>query len=382
MGLIRFKTVDDFRAMYGPEFGDIAYEMYKADDPLLQGTTGNYLAHATALVWANLNFESNPFSLIRKVNGATSNDKFRVVTGRPSTGSNGIAEGGGIPENVKHDFAFVHVTPKWVATSFKASQYAIASAERGQALKWEDMVALWAKDYVYFLSNDLMTHNGLSSYSSNKPARLDTIIGSYGEISNCNDVDGNAYTTGELDLYNSTIDRDTSASWQDAVVLHNSSTERDFHPSLLRDLETAVARNSGKYQHPDQTWLTGYDGVQRIGEEIESKQRFMDVSFETFQSNGVKTFAGRKAGFKVTSFDNMPIISTQTCPGGTLSHWYLIDRQFMFMNMMEPTRYFQAGIREGKHLYTREYAEEGLYQTAYEVVSTFMGAHGKVRDLK
>jgi hypothetical protein len=381
-----FKSIEAFRSVHGPGYGDQLFEMYKADSPIELNDAGNYLAHASKMIWANLNMESNLIGSLTKVDGSTmqAKDKFRVITGRPSTLVSPVTAGGAPPDMQKHTYAFVHVTPKWMASNFGTDQVALAASGRGQAIGWEDQVALWAREHVVGLNQSLFTHNGLATYdATNAPARIDTICASYSELNSCTDADGNAYAAGEFDLYNGTIDRDTAASWQDATVLHNSAVDRDFSLGLLRDLETAVAKNSGRIRTPDHVWLTGYDGQQLIGEHTQTFQRFMGVDFQAITGpGGVSTQSGRSIGWQVNKFDEMPIIASQHCPADTTDRWYLMDRRYVFMNMQDPTQYVESGIRQKQQLLINAFQQEGMYHTAFETVCTFFGAQGKLRDLQ
>ena len=143
MGVAILKTIGDFQRAYGPKWGDLAYKaVFKADDPLLTSSGGNYATHYGAGLWAQMNQEYNFYSILPKVpwGGPNKEDGWRVITAFPQDLVLPVGEDGGIPDDVMASFAKLYTTPVDLITPFSESLRAYSVGNRGQGITWRDVV--------------------------------------------------------------------------------------------------------------------------------------------------------------------------------------------------------------------------------------------------
>ena len=376
-------TVDDFAAMYGSgEWGMRAFQMFKADDPLLTTTTGVYAPHYGSKIWAQVNLEMNPFGVIPKVPWGPE-DGWTVATAFPTNLVEAPAENGAIPDTDKPDFVKLYDKPRNEVTPFNASEIEILSARRGQAVKWQDLVEFEGQIHKLGLSDRLCRDNGTAV--GNHIYGIDHICSSNSEIASCTQYDGNAYTADDADVYG--LNRDAGvAAWHDANVLHASAVLRPFSLSLVNDLERTVAQRCGVWDSNEQFWLTGPDTYQVWYEKLQSQQRFMEATFEVAAFNGIKTVSGTHGGFRLATYHGKPIIVSHQLedyckPTGGITNVYLLNTKYLKLWVDVPTIYQEVGVAQGNELLYGKLGEEGMYRTVGQLICNGFFAQGKLRDL-
>lgn len=374
------KTISDFTAAYGGmEWGGLVWShVMKADDPVLNSTTGVFYPHYGPKLWVQLNMERNLFGLIPKRPFGPENG-WRVITGFPGTLVYGAAENGAIPDSVKPSFLGLYTHPKTMLTPVSASEIEIYTGRRGQAILWKDVVSFMGDVFKKGINQSLF--RGTGTLAGILCESLDRVVSANTELGCATDVAGVAIGANDLDIYG--VDRDAGASWADATVLHNADVPRPFTLQLMYDLERTVATRSGIWDEGSLVWITGNDTFSRISTLLQAQQRYIESTFKIDSFNGIKTVSGQDGGFRVLSYNGKPIIQSVdvNTKGTTISPIYLINTRFLELWFDLPPTYTEAGILNGNEILLGILGQKGLFRAVFELICMFFGAHGKLRDI-
>tara|TARA_R110002051_G_scaffold90738_1_gene159776 strand:+ start:888 stop:2036 length:1149 start_codon:yes stop_codon:yes gene_type:complete len=351
-------------------------DILKADAPLLSTTAGTYQAIYGRKVWSQLNQEFNAFSILPKKPWEKSG--WRIITAKPSFAKGGgVAENATLPETTKPQFLHVAAKPKTVAHTFDMSEVAIFLADKDdglgdirQVLK-EEMGKHHADHVNQMLTLDVETPAG------NDFESLDRLTTDPDTINNAN---GYVSANTDNDLYS--ITRDGTADFHSAEVSASGTkgTNRTLSLDHLDQIFQQVWTRGGN----PKVIFTGYDTLMRVQQLLQTQQRFMETKRVTPSFNGVKGVPGIEAGFIVATYNGVPIIPSKdaaTDGAGTLSRVYYLDTDYLWFQTAIPTQYFESGIESGDPFAINRLGQEGLYRTMGELVVSFFGAQGSIRDL-
>lgn len=353
----------------------------KADAPVTSGTTGVFNPVYGAAAFSQLNMEGNAFAILPKLPWRKSG--WRVITALGgSSGDGGIAETAAIPDSTKPTFAEIKATVKQVAHVFEATaiQDGLYATDDDVTGDLEFLRGHYASLHARRLNEQLLAT--AETPASNNFESIDRVTAS------------DAYATAALsaatdaDIYD--IDRSAS-SWSDAVVDHNSGTDRVLTDSIIRDtlatLEAAGARTN--------VILTGSDTKYRIAGLYENRVRYAGVYQEgqTFSVglNGVSTDEGGQFGIRVATVYGIPIFVSQSVVKDTISRIYLLDTTEnedgtprLFVALLYPTLYFESGFNGSNPdpFAIGKFTTKGVYYTAGELICTRFNVQGSIRDLK
>jgi hypothetical protein len=198
-----------------------------------------------------------------------------------------------------------------------------------------------------------------------------------------------SYTDGDEDIHG--IDR-SAASWADAVVSHNSGTDRFLSLDIVRDVLSTLEARGGRTN----LLLTGSDTKWRIFGLCEASVRYAGVLQKDLMVkigvNGVSTEDGTNFGVRVASVYNIPLFVSQAVTKDTISRIYALDTTIqestgvprLGISLLYPTLYFESGLnsKDGHPFSIDFYGDKGGYYTAGELVVTFPAVQGSIRDLK
>jgi len=375
------RTIQDMeRYYYGA--GNLAGYSYsgadilKADAPLLSTTAGTYQAIYGRKVWSQLNQEFNAFSILPKKPWEKSG--WRIITAKPSfTKGGGLAENATLPDTTKPVFLHVSAKPKTVGHAFDMSEVAIFLADKDdglgdirQVLK-EEMGKHHADHVNQMLTTDVETP------AANDFESLDRITTDPDTINNAN-----GYVTANTDNDIYSITRDGTADFHSAEV-SASGTKGTNRTLSLDHLDTVFQQVWTRGGNP-KVIFTGYDTLMRVQQLLQSQQRFMETKRVTPSFNGVKGVPGIEAGFIVATYNGVPIIPSKdvaTDGASTISRAYYLDTDYLWFQTAIPTQYFESGIETGDPFAINRLGQEGLYRTMGELVVSFFGAQGSIRDL-
>ncbi len=383
MGSMRnqIQTIQDLERLYyaTPFFGSAGF-MQKSDAPMLSTTTGVYNAIYGAKVWVNLNMEANAFGMIKKVPWVKSG--WRLITGRGSaTVSGGVAENGALPDTIKPTFIEKSTKPKTVAHAFNESEVMqfLGTVDDSLGDVMATLREYFAKEHGEHINKMLLGDVSAQAASATGDMAagdklniesLDRVISSDSE----EDAFGGDHA-GWFDIYD--CDRDSGTSY-DAIVSHNSGTDRNLSLTMLDSIFTNVWTAGGQ----PKVIMTGYDSLMAIQQLLQSQQRFMGEKQVTPSVNGIKGIEGINAGFKVATYNGVPIIPSKDTAQDTLSRIYAMDTDYLEMRIAKPTQYFESGIESGDPFGINKLGQEGLYRTMGEIICTWFGVQAKVRDLQ
>lgn len=372
------KTIQDMeRYYYGA--GNVSGYSYsgadilKADAPLLSTTAGSYQAIYGRKVWSQLNQEFNAFSILPKKPWEKSG--WRIITAKPSfTKGGGLAENATLPDTTKPTFLHVSAKPKTIGHSFDMSEVAIFLADKDdglgdirQVLK-EEMGKHHA-DHV----NQMLTTT-VDTPAANDFESLDRLTTDPDTINNAN---GYVSANTDNDMYS--ITRDGSADFHSAEV-SASGTSGTNRTLSLDHLDTIFQQVWTRGGNP-KVIFTGYDTLMRVQQLLQSQQRFMETKRVTPSFNGVKGVPGIEAGFIVATYNGVPIIPSKDVQTDGISRIYYLDTDYLWFQTAIPTQYFESGIETGDPFAINRLGQEGLYRTMGELVVSFYGAQGSIRDL-
>ena len=354
-------------------------DVNKANAPILSSTTGVYNAVYGAFAFSQLNNEANAFAVLPKMPWEKSG--WRVLTADAGAAADGgLAENGNLPDTTKPTLAEVSTKPKQVTHTFDVS-----FMQEGLVNSGDD--ALGDMDFLrgYFATkhskaiNQQLLVDGDTLAGVNFES-IDRVTASAALAT------AMSWTAGDEDIYG--IDRSANA-WADAVVSHNSGTDRTLVDSLIRDTLATLENNGARTN----VMLTGNDTKWRIFGLYENQVRYpgvlsKDVAIQ-IGINGVNTDEGLGVGMKVATVYGVPLVTSQAVAKDTLSRIYLLDTTpndetgipRLFISMLYPTLYFESGMSaEGPFAIGRT-GTAGMYFTSGELICTMFKAQGSIRDL-
>ena len=348
-------------------------DILKADAPMLSTSAGTYQAIYGRKVWSQLNQEFNAFSIMPKKPWEKSG--WRIITGKPSfTKGGGVAENATLPETTKPTFLHVAAKPKTIAHTFDMSEVAIFLADKDdglgdirQVLK-EEMGKHHADHVNQMLTTDVETPAG------NDFESLDRLTTDPDTINNAN---GYVSANTDNDMYSITRDGTTDFHSAEVSASGTSGTNRTLSLDHLDTIFQQVWTRGGN----PKVIFTGYDTLMRVQQLLQSQQRFMETKRVTPSFNGVKGVPGIEAGFIVATYNGVPIIPSKDVTTDGISRMYYLDTDYLWFQTAIPTQYFESGIESGDPFAINRLGQEGLYRTMGELVVSFFGAQGSIRDL-
>ena len=349
-------------------------DILKADAPLLSTTAGTYQAIYGRKVWSQLNQEFNAFSILPKKPWEKSG--WRIITAKPSfTKGGGVAENATLPDTTKPTFLHVAAKPKTVAHTFDMSEVAIFLADKDdglgdirQVLK-EEMGKHHADHVNTMLTTDVETPAGNDFESLDRLTTNPTTI---------NNANGYVSANTDNDMYS--ITRDSGGDAWEAAEVSASGTSGTDRTLSLDHLDTMFQQIWTRGGNP-KVMFTGYDTLMRVQQLLQTQQRFMETKRVTPSFNGVKGVPGIEAGFIVATYNGVPIIPSKDVQTDTISRIYYLDTDYLWFQTAIPTQYFESGIESGDPFAINRLGQEGLYRTMGELIVSFFGAQGSVRDL-
>jgi len=320
-----------------------------------------------------LNQEFNAFSILPKKPWEKSG--WRITTAKPSfTKGGGLAENATLPDTTKPTFLHVAAKPKTIGHTFDLSEVAIFLADKDDGLG----------DIRQVLKEEMGKHhadhvNQMLTIDVDTPASND--FESLDRLTTDPDTHtvGNAYvsTLTDHDMYS--VTRDGSADFHSAET-SSSGTKGTNRTLSLDHLDTIFQQVWTRGGNP-KVIFTGYDTLMRVQQLLQSQQRFMETKRVTPSFSGVKGVPGIEAGFIVATYNGVPIIPSKDVTTDGISRIYYLDTDYLWFQTAIPTQYFESGIETGDPFAINRLGQEGLYRTMGELVVSFYGAQGSIRDL-
>lgn len=377
-------SINDFEQAYGsPEMGRLAFQstgiqkygsrLQKLLTTADSGTQQNIVGPA---VWANMSTERSFFAAVRKKEWTESG--IRVSTAYPSTKISAVSEATStLNPTVKPSFAQYFPNIKLMETSSDQSLVSKYHGQIAEALTMEqlrDLIGIThGKGINTTFNADPSTAVAGDSFES-----LYRVTGSFAE------EQAQSLAAGRMNIYG--LNRDMGATFADAQYLHNSGTARDLSLRLLNSLQRVTWLASGDYNPAHYWWYTGLDTLQTWQELLQPQQRFDEKPSTMSPLNGVTLGTGGSKGaeFLLHTYNGQPIIvSADAIKGnGSISKVCMFHRDHIWFQVVQPTVYRQAGLSTGQEILLASYTDKMLFYTVGDLVSNFLGANGKLDDLK
>ena len=336
-----------------------------------------------AMAFAQFNQESNAFAILPKRPWDYSGYRAMTVTAS-STSYGAVAEGGTVPDPIKPTFAYVDVNPKSVSHTFEVTfvHDLLASKSRDDVFgSFEQARPITATKHIedinkqLLLDGDTLAGNGFES--------IDRVTASSAYATAV------SWTSDDEDIYG--IDR-SAASWSDAVVNHNSGTDRVFRLDLVEDTLASLESNGARTN----ILLTNTDTKWRIINQAQSSVRYEGVVAKQQEYfigiNGVETEKGNNLGVRIATVYNIPMFISKDVAKDTIGRIYLldttvddgVDKPRLHISMLQPTLYFETGLsaQDKNPFVLNKFSSRGGFVTIGELVCTRLNCQASIRDLK
>lgn len=368
-----------------------------------------------AVMWNQANVNTPWYGLLPKVDATGANvgdlddprpQTFRAAHSPPQMDT--PAEGGSWGSGVTYETKEASADPNHSQMKFEGTIIQQIESQLQDDVPF-DQITVLGEDYwqLRFETQGIARAVAGSNSASPTPvysqdtsiAPIDRVIASSDEEANATDINGNAFTDGDLDIYG--IDRsatgasgDNEGGWADAEVDHNAGNgDRQLTADLVDGMIERLGDRGAKIE--DLVIYTGRDSARVLNELRESKVRFQggaEVGRESV--NGEETRAGMQSNSRFRDWDGIPIVEGQNCPADSLSRIYFMDLSTMkhpefdaevpkigVENYFGPIVETAGPQQETNTLATNTLAEQAGYLQTHEVVCRRFGHMGKVRDL-
>ena len=181
----------------------------------------------------------------------------------------------------------------------------------------------------------------------------------------------------------------SSVGFMDAYVNFGDGYAATEQRPLTLSILNATIQNLRTNGGTPKVILTGFDTVQAIADLLQSQERFLEMKEVVPTHNGVKGVSGRETGFRVATYYDIPLIPAKdmrfTANHATttgLSDLLFLDTDHLWLSVLKPTQYFEAGITHGDPFGVGVLGNRGLFRTMSEVGCSFFKGQGKVTNVK
>ena len=356
-------------------------------DDLTTGDTAYFNTMYGASVFNQLNTKSDVFKLLRKEGWTQSG--WRVLTARTVTGSNtGVAEGAAFGTSDVPDLAEVTATIKEIVSPYTVSTRAAILAEADDGVKGlaTFLRAQAAEAHSYYIDQYLCAdYAAVATVDAGDVnfTPLTRIASNYAQV-----AARSGTVAAEIDVYNLTA-RGDGATWADAYVNHNSSTNQVLTLDILDATIKNAIENGANYDNL--IFLTGYQQLSELkqlltaGTSNATWRMTMDAQAPK-GTNGVTSQPGMNLDGRVGYYDSIPIYATQHLAdtmtdqsGGTgMGPMLLLDMEHLYMKIAAPTTFLAQEDLANVQALKRNYA----FMTAGELICTKFASQGLITDLK
>jgi len=328
---------------------------------------------------------------------------FRAAFNPPSV--SGVAGGGSVPSAVEWDFRTVEARIKIISMAIENDFiHDIESRLGHDTVGWSELMELGRQYVDRSLERDTVARgvvSGGDQYSADDlTVQLDRVIASEDEEANATDINGDAYTDGDLDVYD--IDRSATSNgdsnegnWADATVDNGAGTLRQLTSDLVNDhIDTQIQDSSAEYENL--IMITGRDTARVLSDLKESQFRYDGSRAPGREDvNDAQTRYGVDVSSRISHWDGIPIVVAPSVPGQSLSRIFTLDptpgqtpegTQALPKIGLETYRapdVWQAGPDQAVNpLATGNIAQEAAWAMYPEVVCRDFGSQGKITELE
>lgn len=341
--------------------------------------------------------------------GDTPAKTFRAIFNPPSI--SGVSGGDSIPTAVTADVRRVAADVRISALGVESDLIVDIESRLGHdTVGLEDLIDIHQDYMTRSVERDALARsvNASGGAAGDTPAYgsdtlllpIDRAIASEDEETNGQDSNGDAYSDGDLDVYD--IDRSATggggsneANWADAYVDHNDGTDRQLTRDLINTWLTNYFKN-GSATRENALLITGFDTA-RIMSELRDSQFRADALREASREDVGDTESRMGVNFnaQISHWDGIPLLAAETVPSDSLSRIYAIDPTLAQVpgedtpkpkigieNYRTPDVWRAGADQPVNPLATGEFKNEALFAMYHELVVRDFGAQGKLKDLQ
>lgn len=301
---------------------------------------------------------------------------FRTVVDRGTRDPLGYQEGTALPDPGKSTVEEKEVPAKSLVTTYEQTlQYdRIAPTKDSIEVTFNRDEA---KDYAMSqVSDDMLRAINVST--GYDVTSLYKCIASYDEVNN-----NVSYGATDANLYAGEIDRSGGPSAYDCQVIENGGVAQTFTEDMLKQLiDDCSPYWDDKNNRTNKYMITGSDTARFIDGFFADQQRFNEWVNIEFTRNGVTT-TGRDTGFRVKSYDGIPIFVDQNAlPStiGDLSQLLLLDGDYITWETLVPWTNVETNFDKDM-LLKNKMSKSGMFYTLGETWITKFKGMGKLTDL-
>lgn len=291
-------------------------------------------------------------------------------------GGVGTAQNAAVDPDTDLTFAEIEPTLKEFHRSWGMSKRLMDAVSITDSISWDQLIEQHTLDFFKAMNIDIWA--ALATVEGDNIEGLRNLLSSNGEIT--------AKTLGAntVDPWfpNTTVDRDAAASFADANTLFGAAgADRTLSVALVDQLREGQERFwEGADKLDNKLFITGYDTHRRWSELEAAKQRFNaeGVVAGFGVGGGVRTSPGVKAGFKIATWDAMPVIRDDNMTSETISDLALLDLNHVMYSQLRPfemadsDRPFEVGVGR----------QRALWYGSGEITMTHFQAQGVLTDLQ
>jgi len=382
-------------------------------------TTGLANDIAGLVLYNQVNMKNNILGAIPEIDrtgeeqispGDTPAKSFRSISNPPSV--SGVSGGGSVPTAVTADVRKVSADVRISSMAIESDLIVDIESRLGHdTVGLEELVDIMRDYMTRSVERDALarTVNATGATAGDTPQysnddlllTIDRAIASEDEETNGVDANGDAYSDGDLDVYD--IDRsdtgaggDNEANWADAYVDHNSGTLRQLTRDRINTWINNYVQN-GSAERDNFFLVTGYNTA-RVMSDLRDSQFRADALQEATREdvNDAESRLGANFQAQISHWDGHPIIVAETVPSDSLERIYAIDPTLAqtggenespkpkigIENYRAPD-VWRAGVDAPVNpLATGEFKNEALFAMYHELVVRDFSAMGKLRDIE
>jgi hypothetical protein len=328
------------------------------------GTTGvrNIIYGREVFLWYSQ--QQNAWGLLPKTGWPENGWGYRYSSAAGLASGAGIAQGASVGTAVIPTYGTVDVTPKEVEVVTGSSIRLEAVHAEDDTITFEDNRAVIESNFFDAIDTDL-----LGDIDTTANANFES-IDRYTESSTA--ASGVGFTAGDEDMYG--VDR-SSVTTMNSWPLHNSNVDRSLTISLINQMRQYAEEYWVSFPE-NKVFLTGYD-TWRVWSELDaSKQRYGQMN-AVVTINGIETAPGNAGGYKVSTWEGVPVVRDSNCQVDTISRAYLLDFDYLGMAIGRPLEYI-----ESDNPYEVGHNRRGLYYMIGEMYGVLPKTSAQLRDLQ
>jgi len=373
-----FNTIDDLiDATYGSNIFNAG--RIRKDAPVLTSTAGAANNIYGAEVFAGFVTEANAFGVLPKKPWSKSG--YRAAQAASATSGGGVSEGGAIPATVKASYFQCDMSKKTMANAFDMSTLQLGIEGKDDVLTWQAHRDLEAETFKNLVNRALLADGNADPTALTVFDSIDRHVATTAaDVTGCGNTASYEDPWGLLDRSATSSGNDNYGSWADAQISHGGSTgtetDREFSLSYI-DTVFAACAPYWKNGINNKVFITGYDTFMDWSQEM-LPQQMLPLTRVKLGVNGIESLGNTDTGLLVNAYNGIPIILSNNVAQDTKSRIYLLDLDYMGIDLISPLTYYESEDYQA----IDKFAREGVFKIEGELVTTKFRGQGKIRGLK